>query len=66
MPLTPFSPPVRKGFRWVLRSGCVCSTCPWGENCIGRTWRHWIEVKDGHRAGNVDERTSQLGSEAKA
>lgn len=41
-------PTVRKGYRWIKKSGCECSNCLWAERCLGRTWQHWEEIKDGH------------------
>lgn len=42
--LTQSSPPVRRGWRWEYRKGCTCANC--SENCQGRTWPHWVEVKE--------------------
>jgi len=45
--MNPLAAPLsRPGYRWEYRPGCLCPNCPWGERCIGRTWPHWIEVKD--------------------
>lgn len=43
--LSPNTPPVRRGFRWVLRPGCQFQNCQQAENCMGQTWPHWIEIK---------------------
>src|SRR5882757_2060968 len=36
-------PKDRLGFRYEYHEGCECLSCPWGNNCIGRTWPHWKE-----------------------
>jgi hypothetical protein len=45
---SPDRPPrKRRGFRWEFREGCQCKTCPWKGNCLGETWPHWREIKEG-------------------
>ena len=39
-------PDDRLGFRWEYRKGCECLACPWKDKCMGKTWPHWIEVKE--------------------
>jgi len=38
------NPMTRQGYRWEFREGCNCPNCPWGENCQGKTWPHWVET----------------------
>lgn len=44
--MSPNKPIDRKGFQWIKKIGCDCKECPWGQNCIGRNWPHYVEIKD--------------------